>query len=261
MQQPQPPLFPHTSPHLTEIDISDIEPWETTGRNAVIKSVAALGLTTAIQVEELLTTTPGLHRYRVIDGRRRLDAAKRNTITRIPALVFPPGGGAAYEAMAATANLARAVAPIDEAHHIERLMASGFTPEQIASELGISTSTVRQRLKLITLPPSVRDAVREKRLTPSVASAIAGLTPSESAKAEQLLRSQGTLKANDVSGIRQAERDDTMRQISALFDPPAPPDPIHTFEIAVRAALTNGLNSDELRDTIDRIEREVIHAA
>src|SRR5690606_6116327 len=111
--QTQNALFEPPKARLETININDIQPWNTTGRNAVIKSVQALGMVTAIQVEEL--KAGGNYRYRVIDGRRRLDAAKKNGVTEIPAVVLPNGGGLTYDALAAGANLARAFAPLDEA--------------------------------------------------------------------------------------------------------------------------------------------------
>jgi len=238
-------LFEPPQTRLEAINITDIEPWTTTGRNAVMKSVEALGMVTAIQVEEL--KSGGTHRYRVIDGRRRLDAAKN----------LPSGGGITYDALAAGANLLRAHAPVDEARHLEALVnRGGFTPEQLSKELGLPLGTVKSRLKLVDLPQELRAAVDDKRISPSVAAAAANLTPTQQQAAIKTLQQKNSLNRDDITSIRLADKQKVLEAVQAIFSPPPPPTPQHVFKMAVRQALNEGLTPDELYNAVDAITQE-----
>lgn len=248
-------LFEPPLTRLETINITDIEPWTTTGRNAVMKSVEALGMVTAIQVEEL--KSGGAHRYRVIDGRRRLDAAKKNGVTNIPAMILPAGGGITYDALAAGANLLRAHAPVDEARHLEALVnRGGFTPEQLSKELGLPLGTVKSRLKLVDLPQELRTAVDDKRISPSVAAAAANLTPTQQQAAIKTLQQKNSLSRDDITSIRLADKQKVLEAVQAIFTPPPPPTPQHVFRMAVRQALNEGLTPDELYNAVDAITQE-----
>jgi len=257
--QAQASLFEPPKARLETVNITEIQPWNATGRNAVMKSIQALGMVTAIQVEEL---KPGsAYRYRVIDGRRRLDAAKKNGVTQIPAIVLPNGGGITYDALAAGANLARAYAPLDEAQHIEMLInRGGFTPEAIAKELGLPLGTIKARLKLVSLPKELRDAVDSKRISPSVAAAAANLTPAQQQKAIEALKQKNALTRDDITSIRLADKQAMLESVAAIFKPPPPPTPQHVFQMAIRTALSEGLTVDELYNAIEQIGEEQANA-
>lgn len=255
----QAPLFPRPQPQLQTVAVADIAPWNATGRNAVMKSVEELGMVTAIHVEELPAGSQ--HKYRVIDGRRRLDAAQKNNVTHVPAIVLPQGGGLAYDALAATANLARAYAPLDEAQHIEMLInRGGFTPEAIAKELGLPLGTIKARLKLVSLPKELRDAVDSKRISPSVAAAAANLTPAQQQKAIEVLKQKNALTRDDITSIRLADKQAMLESVAAIFEPPPPPTPQHVFQMAIRTALSEGLTIDELYNAIEQIGEEQANA-
>jgi len=251
----QAPLFPRPQPQLQTVAVADIAPWNATGRNAVMKSVEELGMVTAIHVEELPAGSQ--HKYRVIDGRRRLDAAQKNGVTHVPAIVLPQGGGLAYDALAATANLARAYSPLDEAKHLAALVQrGGFTPEDLAKRFGISTATIQARLRLLDLPEEVIQAVEAKRVSLGVADAVSKLTPDQKRAAAKVLRDKGTVTQEDVTSIRRADQQQALEAVTALLEPPPPPDPRHTFQMAARRALADGLTIDELYTALEDIEKE-----
>jgi ParB/RepB/Spo0J family partition protein len=254
----QNPLFDPPAKTLETISIDSIEPWQTTGRNAVVKSIAAFGVVSAIQVERMPFGHP--YDYRVIDGRRRLDAAKKAGIDEIPAIVLPYGGGDTYEALAAGSNLARAFAPIDEAKHLETLVTKGFTPERLSQELGLPLGTVRQRLKLTALPTPVRDAVQSRVVSPSVAAAMANLTPQQTQEAVSRLQQNGALSRDDIAEIRLADKEAALAAAIPLLAPPPPPTAAQIFAIAIRTALGNGMTAQELHAAIDSVAAEMNRA-
>ena len=248
-------LFNKPEPELSMVNITEIIPWIAPGHNAVNKSVEALGFTTAVLLQKLTPTRAG-YKFTVLDGRRRLNAALDAGIKRIPALIYPSGDASEYHAIAATANLARAYSPLGEANHIESLMQSGFTPDEIASNLGISASRIRQRIRLLDHPPELRDAVKRRRVKPTTAAAIKKLTPSEHAEAIKKLQATGRLTGADVREIRQATAAAQMSAVMRTFEPEEAPTPERLFEGSARRAFNAGLSSSDLTEILDALVEE-----
>lgn len=92
-------------------------------------------------------------KYPLVAGHRRMAALKANKAKSIDVKIVSANGNA--KALAVTENLQReAVNPIDEAKGFQQVMeAEGLNQKQLAARLGISTSQVSDRLKLLKLPP------------------------------------------------------------------------------------------------------------
>lgn len=97
--------------------------------------------------------------------------------------------------------------PIDDAHNIKRLLnVYGRTEDQIAAiyfptaktenELKEARKFVQERIALITLVPEAETAVREGRVTPTAAKAIAKLSEAQQKK---VLEKEGTIDRKDVT--------------------------------------------------------------
>jgi ParB family chromosome partitioning protein len=114
--------------------------------------------------------------YELIAGERRWRAAQRAGLHEVPAVVRDVAEQQAFE-LALVENLQRAdLNPIEEAEGYQRLMAEfGYTQENLASRVGKDRSTVANALRLLKLPPSVRDMVIAGRLSMGHARALLGL--------------------------------------------------------------------------------------
>ena len=106
--------------------------------------------------------------YRVIAGGRRL-AAIQSLIESgdlpadyaVPVNVVNPNGGGAEE-MSLAENLVRAsMHPADQIETFSRLVRAGSTFDEIANRFGISPLTVKRRVALADVAPSVLQAFRE----------------------------------------------------------------------------------------------------
>ena len=76
------------------------------------------------------------------------------------------------------AKLLRATGPIEEATAFQDLaQAYGATQEELAAMLGKSRSTVANALRLLTLEESIRNMLRDNKLTRGHAKALLGLEP------------------------------------------------------------------------------------
>ena len=64
--------------------------------------------------------------------------------------------------------------PLDEAQQYDALLKSGkSTVDELCAEIGKSRATIYGRIKLLSLPQKVKDALRAGKITPQVALLIA----------------------------------------------------------------------------------------
>jgi ParB family chromosome partitioning protein len=117
--------------------------------------------------------------YYLIAGERRWRAAQRAGLREVPVVVQDVDAREAFE-RALVENLQRAdLNPIEEAAAFQRLIGEfGLTQEQIAERVGKDRSTVANAVRLLKLPPSVREHVEERRLSMGHARALLALESS-----------------------------------------------------------------------------------
>lgn len=143
-------------------------------------SMKASGLLQPVTVRPL----PGSRGFELVAGERRFRAATRLGWTQIPALVKDIDDRTLLT-LALVENLQRSdLNAIEEAEGYKRLLDEfKHTQQQVADAVGKDRSTVANMLRLLNLPASVRQMLREGHLTLGHARALLGL-PSETAIAE-----------------------------------------------------------------------------
>ncbi|HET7753322.1 MAG TPA: ParB/RepB/Spo0J family partition protein [Anaeromyxobacteraceae bacterium] len=126
-------------------------------------------------VEPILVRREGA-KYRIVAGERRWRAAQRAGLREIPALVREASEREAFE-IALIENIQRAdLNAIEEAEAYEALVREhGLTQEALAARVGKERSTVANALRLLKLPPDVRDSVRDGHLEMGHARALLAL--------------------------------------------------------------------------------------
>lgn len=113
-------------------------------------------------------------RFEIVAGERRWRAAQRAQLHEIPVLVREFEDGEALE-VALIENLQRQdLNPVEEAEGYRRLLEEfGHSQEAVAKVVGKSRSHVANTLRLLGLPPSVLDMLRDGALTAGHARALA----------------------------------------------------------------------------------------
>ncbi len=104
--------------------------------------------------------------YEIVAGERRWRAAQAAQLHEVPVIIKDLADGAALE-IALIENLQREnLNPVEEAQGYQRLMEEfGHTQEQAARALGKSRSHVANTLRLLNLPRSVLEMLRDGRLS------------------------------------------------------------------------------------------------
>lgn len=97
--------------------------------------------------------------YKVLDGSRRLAAAKLLGVEEVPCFVKTLDGAGAQEAVI-IANLQRQeLTPLEEAAALGVLVSLGRTQRDIAKRIGMTQQWVQHRLSLLALPESAQEAL------------------------------------------------------------------------------------------------------
>lgn len=118
--------------------------------------------------------------YELIVGERRLRACRRLGLTTIPAIVRDYGDKQAAE-LALIENLQRKdLRLFEEAEGYKRLLDEfGLTQEELAARLGKTQSSIANKLRLLRLPPSVREIISREILSERHARALLRLKSEE----------------------------------------------------------------------------------
>ena len=135
-------------------------------------SIAAFGVLVPVIVRE---RGDG---YELIAGERRVRAAQAAGLESIPAIVRAADDRESLE-FAIIENLQREnLDPLEEAMGFAHLIeAYQFTQEQVAERIGRSRPAVANALRLLSLPDSIKQYVRDRKLSAGHARAILALPP------------------------------------------------------------------------------------
>lgn len=135
-------------------------------------SIAAFGVLVPVIVRERAGG------YELIAGERRLRASQAAGLQAIPAIVRPSDDREALE-VAIIENLQREnLDALEEAMGFAHLMeAYAFTQEQVAERVGKSRPSIANAVRLLSLPDSIKQFVRDGKLTAGHGRALLAMPP------------------------------------------------------------------------------------
>ena len=157
--------------------------------------------------------------YQLVAGERRLSAAQRAGLLKIPAVIRDVPDDKLLE-LALVENIQREpLNPIEEAQAYEGLIsATGETQEKIAERLGKDRSTVANSLRLLKLHPDIKKLVSDGNLSPGHARALlsSDSSPSELVKIARVIVDKGW-SVRDTE--RWAKRSTSVPPLPKVQDP------------------------------------------
>lgn len=164
---------------LNEIDLDRIAPNPNQPR-LVFDEAHLEELATSIRengVLQPILVRPFGSGYQLIAGERRLTAAQRAGLLKIPAVVRDVPDDRILE-LALIENIQREqLNPMEEAQAYQHLMEeTRQTQEQIAERLGKDRSTIANAVRLLKLPPAVGQLISEGKLSPGHGRALLAAT-------------------------------------------------------------------------------------
>ena len=185
------------------LKISEIEPNRSQPRKdfdeqalgELAESISAHGL-----LQPLLVRPLTLGGYEIVAGERRYRACRMAGLTEVPVIIRELTEAETME-LALIENLQREdLTPLEEAEGYSVLMNEhGFTQEEIAQSMGKSRPAIANALRLLKLPESVRELLREDKLSAGHARALLTL-----GSEEEMLAVADEIIKKDLS-VRQTE--------------------------------------------------------
>ena len=118
-------------------------------------------------------------KYEIVAGERRYKATVLAGLKTIPAILKNTDDNTSAE-IALLENLQRKnLTVIEEAQSFKKLLDRGFTQEEIASKLGISQSSIANKIRLLNLPKKVQDALLYSKISERHARSLLSLNDTE----------------------------------------------------------------------------------
>ena len=179
------------------IDPNREQPRRTFNEEALKELAASIQ---AVGVLQPIIVAPSGERFTIIAGERRYRASRLAGLDEIPAIVRDWDSQKHLE-VALIENLQRDdLNPVEEAMGVRQLMdESGLTQEKVAERLGKSRPAVANLLRLLNLPDSVKEMLREGKLSAGHARALVTVDPKRQVQLANLTVQQGW-------SVRQLER-------------------------------------------------------
>ena len=118
-------------------------------------------------------------KYEIIAGERRYKATVQAGLKTIPAIIKNSDDNTSAE-IALLENLQRKnLTVIEEAQSFKKLLDRGFTQEEVANKLGISQSSIANKIRLLNLPRKVQDALLFNKISERHARSLLSLNDKE----------------------------------------------------------------------------------
>lgn len=185
---------------------------------AFVRSIRRFGVIEPVILRE--TGAPSGHGnppYGIVDGRRRVAAARLAELLAVPARVYPKERPTTFldPLLTLVCNVQRSHNPVAELAAIERLTAAGADESTIARATGISPQTVKKRVRLSHLIPPLMRALAGGTLGVGVGEQAAKLPAATQERLAARLAERGRLTADDVRAEREARTEDAVAQLPA----------------------------------------------
>lgn len=219
------------------LKISEIEPnraqprkdFDEAALSELAESIARHGLLQPILVRPLT-----LGGYEIVAGERRYRAARMAGLTEVPVIIRELSESETME-LALIENLQREdLTPLEEALGYEVLINEhGFTQEEVAETVGKSRPAVANSLRLLKLPESIAEYLKEDKLTAGHARALLTL-PTE----EIMLQVCEQIIKSNLS-VRQTEK--LCKKLTAEKKPPKPAEKVPNYYKEVELTLSESL--------------------
>ena len=145
-------------------------------------------------------------KYEIIAGERRFKAATMAGLRQVPAIISDIDDNKSAE-IALVENIQRRnLTPIEEAKSYKNLLDRGYmTQEQLAEKMGVSQSSIANKLRLLNLAPEVQDALLQEKISERHARSLLVLPKEEQPKwLQKILTKRLTVRQLDLE-IKKAK--------------------------------------------------------
>jgi len=154
--------------------------------------------------------------FEIVDGRRRVKAARKAELRDVQARVYEDDGLLSMDAvLTISLNRLRSDNPAAELEAIEALWKKGASMQQIRKATGLPQATIEKRLQLQNLKGPFRAALADGKIAVSVAEALAKLPGPAQVRLMRKFKKDGRVTMSDVKVEKSARAVNEMEQLPA----------------------------------------------
>jgi len=189
--------------NILEVPIEDIIPnrfqprltFNEEGLNELSDSIKQHGIIQPLVVRKLGD------KYEIIAGERRYKAATQAGLTKVPVIISDIDDNKSAEVALVENIQRRNLTAIEEAKSYKNLLDRGYlTQEQLASKMGVSQSSIANKLRLLNLDAEVQDALLNEKISERHARALLSLETKEDQRKwlQRILNERLTVRQLDL---------------------------------------------------------------
>ena len=149
-------------------------------------------------------------KFEIIAGERRYKASTMAGLTKVPVIISDIDDNQSAELAVAENIQRRNLSAIEEAKSYKNLLDRGYlTQEQLANKMGVSQSTIANKLRLLNLDEEVQEALLNEKISERHARALLSLEESEDQKKwlKRIIEERMTVRQLDLE-LKKAKNGD-----------------------------------------------------
>ena len=156
-------------PNVQYINVEDIIPnrfqprltFDETALKELAMSIKEHGIIQPLVLRKLIND-----KYEIIAGERRYKASQIAGLNKVPAIIADLDDNASAEVALIENIQRRNLSAIEEAKSYKKLLDRGYlTQDQLAKRLGVSQSSVANKVRLLNLPEEVQEALMSEKIS------------------------------------------------------------------------------------------------
>ena len=179
---------------------------------------------------EPIIVRPLNDKYEIIAGERRYKAACIAGLTKVPVIVKRLSDYKSAQVAVIENVQRRNLNPMEEAKSYKRILDHGLkTQEELAKEIGVSQSTIANKLRLLSLAEPVKQALSENKISERHARALLKITSLD--KQEELLNKVITERLTVKDLDDEIKKLDTSTTPNITFKMPEVPNIVNTLNL------------------------------
>lgn len=181
-----------------EIALGDLgETWGPKPAERLVQNIRDNGIIVPVVIAEV-PDADGQITLQLIDGNRRVAAARLAGLTSVPAQVISGFGPAELAQITVLANSMRATNPVTEWWALDELVQSGSRPNDLARITGLAPSTLKNRMTLADLDGRIFEGLARGDVPPVIAMAAARLPREAQDRLGEQFVETGVLRKREV---------------------------------------------------------------